>query len=192
MIIHDFPAAWGKTRTDEFRAAVKAQDKVKIAADTTTDAANLVQFTRKTVTDQLTQNPDVKAFWFTFDTTGQVGGQVVAAKYAGKTFPDRPLVSTFHADLGTLDLMRQGAIDFTSEVNYDASVWMGMDQIASHWARETEISKENQPELPGRRRPVHLLDHRQDEPAPEGRVRRPEVGRARRTSSPSGPRSTAS
>ena len=40
-----------------------------------TDAANLVQFTRKTVTDQLTQNPDVKAFWFTFDTTGQVGGQ---------------------------------------------------------------------------------------------------------------------
>jgi hypothetical protein len=57
-------------------------------------------------------------------------------------------VSTFHADLGTLDLMRQGAIDFTSEVNYDASVWMGMDQIASHWARQTEISKENQPSYP--------------------------------------------
>ena len=148
VIIHDFPAAWGKTRTDEFRKAVEGQDKIKIAADTTTDAANLVQFTRKTVTDQLTQNPDVKAFWFTFDTTGQVGGQVVASKYAGKKFPDRPLVTTFHADLGTLDLMRQGAIDFTSEVNYDASVWMGMDQIASHWARDTEISKENQPDWP--------------------------------------------
>jgi hypothetical protein len=44
--------------------------------------------------------------------------------------------------------MRQGAIDFTSEVNYDASVWMGMDQLAEHWARDTEISKENQPKYP--------------------------------------------
>lgn len=148
VIIHDFPAAWAKTRTDEFRKAVEGQGEVKIAADTTTDAANLVQFTRKTVTDQITQNPDVKAFWMTFDTTGQVGGQVVASKYAGKEFPDRPLVTTFHADLGTLDLMRQGAIDFTSEVNYDASVWMGLDQIASHFARGTEISKENQPNWP--------------------------------------------
>lgn len=146
VIIHDFPAAWAKVRTDQFRKAVKEDPRgVKIAANTVTDAANLVQFTRKTVTDQITQYPKAKLYWFTFDTTGQVGGQVLASKYAGKQPPDRPYVATFHADLGTLDLMRQGAIDFTSEANYDAAVWIAADQLVEHWARHTEISKENQP-----------------------------------------------
>jgi ABC-type sugar transport system substrate-binding protein len=149
VIDHDFPAAWAKTRTDQLRAALKAQSTVKSIADTTTDATNLVQFTRKTVTDQITQHPDVKAFWMAFDTVGQVAGQVVAAKYKGKTFPDRPLVVTFHADLGTLDLMRKGDIDFTSEVNYDAGVWIGIDNMAELFARKTPMMQENQPSYPG-------------------------------------------
>jgi ABC-type sugar transport system substrate-binding protein len=149
IIDHDFPAAWAKTRTDQLRAGLKAQSTIKSIADTTTDATNLVQFTRKTVTDQLTQHPDVKAFWMAFDTVGQVGGQVVAAKYKGKTFPDRPLVVTFHADLGTLDLMRKGDIDFTSEVNYDAGVWIGIDNMAELFARKTPMMQENQPSYPG-------------------------------------------
>jgi ABC-type sugar transport system substrate-binding protein len=148
IIDHDFPASWAKTRTDQLRNALKTDSSVKLVADTTTDAANLVQFTRKTVTDQLTQHPDVKAFWMAFDTVGQVGGQVVAAKYKGKTFPDRPLVATFHADLGTLDLMRKGDIDMTSEANYDAGVWIGIDQLAEFFTRQKEPSKENQPTYP--------------------------------------------
>ncbi len=148
VIIQDFPAAWGSTRTDQFRAAVKDQDAVKIAADYQTDAATLVPFTRKAVADNLTKNPDAKALWFTFDTTGQVGGQVVQSKFPGKKFPDRPLVATFHADLGTLELMRKGAIDITSEVNYDAGAWIGVDQMAEFFARDTELSKDNQPSYP--------------------------------------------
>jgi len=149
VAIQDFPAKWGSTRTDQFRTAVKGQSALKIAADYETDAANLVPFTRKSVTDQLTKNPNLGAYWFTFDTTGQVGGQVIKSKFGSKTFPDRPLVSTFHADLGTLDLMRQGAIDITSEVNYDAAAWMGIDQIAENFARGTAPSKANQPNWPG-------------------------------------------
>jgi ABC-type sugar transport system substrate-binding protein len=149
IIDHDFPAGWAKTRTDALRTALKGQSTIKSIADTTTDATNLVQFTRKTVTDQLTQHPDVKAFWMAFDTVGQVGGQVVAAKYKGKTFPDRPLVATFHADLGTLDLMRTGAIDMTSEVNYDAGVWIGIDNMAEFFARQTPMMQDNQPDYPG-------------------------------------------
>ena len=97
----------------------------------------------------LTANPDVKAFWFTFDTTGQVGGQVITAKFPGKAFPDKPLVATFHADLGTLDLMAKGNIDVTSEANYDAASWIALDQLASAWAYGTEISKVEQPIYPG-------------------------------------------
>jgi len=149
VAIQDFPAKWGSTRTDQFRQAVKGQDAVKISADYETDAANLVPFTRKSVTDQLTKNPNLGAYWFTFDTTGQVGGQVIASKFQGKEFPNRPLVSTFHADLGTLDLMRQGDIDITSDVNYDAAAWMGIDQIAEKFARGTEPNKANQPQWPG-------------------------------------------
>lgn len=148
VAIQDFPAAWGATRTDAFRKDVKGQDAVKITADYQTDAANLVPFTRKAVADNLTKNPDLKAYWFTFDTTGQVGGQVIQAKYPGKQFPDRPLVTTFHADLGTIELMRKGAIDVTSDVNYDAASWMGIDQMAEFFARGTEPSKENQPDWP--------------------------------------------
>jgi ABC-type sugar transport system substrate-binding protein len=148
VAIQDFPAKWGSTRTDQFRQAVKGQSAIKIVADYETDAANLVPFTRKAVSDQLTKNPNLGAYWFTFDTTGQVGGQVIASKYKGKTFPNRPLVATFHADLGTLDLMRQGDIDVTSDVNYDAAAWMGVDQTAEFFARGTEPSKENQPNWP--------------------------------------------
>jgi ABC-type sugar transport system substrate-binding protein len=149
VIIHDFPARWASARTDTLRSAIKGQSKIKTLANTTTDAATLVQFTRKTVGDQITQYPDAKAYWFSFDTTGQVGGQVLSSKYKGKTFPDRPLVATHHADLGTLDLMRKGEIDVTSEANYDAASWIAMDQLAEFWGRGTAISKDNQPQYPG-------------------------------------------
>jgi len=149
IAVHNFPAKWGSVRTEQLEKAVEEQSKIKIADNTVTDAANLVPFTRSTVTTQITQNPDLKAFWFTFDTTGQVGGQVIASKYAGKEFPERPLVATFHGDLSTLSLMEQGAIDMTSEVNYDAAVWEGIDGIAQELAREEPMSKENQPSYPG-------------------------------------------
>lgn len=148
IAIQDFPAAWGSTRTDQFREAVKGQDKIKIAADYQTDAATLVPFTQKAVADNITKNPNLKGYWFTFDTTGAVGGQVIQSKFKGKEPPDRPIVFTFHADLGTLELMEKGAIDVTSEVNYDSAAWMGIDQMAEFFARGTEPSKENQPKFP--------------------------------------------
>ncbi|MDO8187833.1 substrate-binding domain-containing protein [Conexibacter sp. JD483] len=148
IAVHDFPAGWARTRTDALRDALRSQSKVKITADTVTDGANLVPFTRKTVADQITQNPDLKTFWVSFDTAGQVTGQVVTSRYKGRAFPDRPLVVTFHADLGTIELMRKGDIDMTSEVNYDAGVWIGADNLAEFFARRTPMMQENQPTYP--------------------------------------------
>jgi len=148
IAIHNFPALWGSERTKQLTKAVSAQSKVKIGANVVTDAANLVPFTRTTVTNQITQNPNLKAYWFTFDTTGQVGGGVLAAKYAGKEFPNRPLVLTFHGDHATLALMRKGEIDMVSEVNFDAAVWEGIDGIAQELARKQPMKKENQPTYP--------------------------------------------
>ena len=147
--VADFPTLWASARTDTLRTAVAAQDKVTIAVKSTTDATNLVEGTRKTVTDEITANPDLKAFWFAFDSAGQAGAQAVLAKFPGKTFPDKPMVVTFHADLSTSDLIRAGAVDAVSDVPYDASGWIATDQMAEFVARKTPMSPEAQPEYPG-------------------------------------------
>jgi ABC-type sugar transport system substrate-binding protein len=147
--VHDFPAPWAKLRTDQLRAALKTNTDVKIADDVQTDAANLVAGTQKTVTDQLTQNPDLKAFWFAFDTAGQAGGPVIANKFKGKVFPDRPLIATMHADIGTTDLMRKGDIDVALDVNYDAASWVAVDNLLQYWATKQPMEQNPQPSYPG-------------------------------------------
>lgn len=149
LAIHDYPAPWAKVRTDVLKEKVKKNPKIDIVADTQTDATQLLDFTKKTVADQLTANPNIKGFWFSFDATGQAGGPVIAQKYPGKKFPERPLIATFHADLGTQALMRKDQIDLVVDSNYDAATWMGVDALYQYFARDTEIPDEPQPEWPG-------------------------------------------
>jgi ribose transport system substrate-binding protein len=149
IAVHDYPAQWATARTDTLKAAVKGDSKLKISTTSITDATNLVEGTRKTVSDQLTANPDLKAFWFAFDSAGQAGGPAIQAKDPGKSFPDKPLVATFHADLGTVELMRSGAIDVVSDWPYDASAWVAADQLAEFLARKKAFSKSPRPVYPG-------------------------------------------
>jgi len=148
VAVHDFPAPWASARTEQLKEMIGGTN-VKIAATSVTDAANLVQGTRKTVTDQLTENPDLKGFWFAFDSAGQAGALAVDAKFKGKEFPDRPYVVTFHGDLGTQELMRQGAIDAVVDVNYDAAGWIAVDQLAEHVARDAEFDPSPAPDYNG-------------------------------------------
>lgn len=149
LIIQDYPAPWAADRTEVLKAKVKEEPDIEIVADTQTDATQLLEYTRKTVSDQLTQNKDVDAFWFAFDATGQAGGPVIAKAYPGKKFPDRPLIATFHADLGTQALMRQDQIDLVVDSNYDAAVWMAYDALAQYFARDKPFDTTPQPEYPG-------------------------------------------
>jgi ABC-type sugar transport system substrate-binding protein len=168
VIVHNFPSRWGAERTEQFEDAVAEQDKIKIADNVTTNAADLVPFTEKTVTTEVTQYPDAAAYWFTFDTTGQVGGGVISSKYPGKEFPDKPLVATFHGDLSTLGLMAQGDIDITSEVNYDMASLISLDGIAQELAREEQMSQENQPEFPVIGQPLTYAVVTKEDLPPEG------------------------
>ena len=108
---------------------------MKISLAATTDPTNLIAGTQKIVSDALTADPSVKAIWVDFDTAGQAAGQVVASKYAGKTFPNKPLVVTFHADPSSQVLMRSGGIDAVVDNNYDATAWELADATAQHFAR---------------------------------------------------------
>jgi ABC-type sugar transport system substrate-binding protein len=149
LIIQDYPAPWAADRTEVLKDKVSKASDIEIVADTQTDATQLLEYTRKTVSDQLTQHKDVDAFWFAFDATGQAGGPVIAKAYPGKKFPERPLIATFHADLGTQALMRQDQIDIVVDSNYDAAVWMAYDALAQHFARDKPFDLKPQPEYPG-------------------------------------------
>lgn len=149
LAIQDYPAPWAKNRTDVLKDKVQGDRDITIVSDTQTDATQLLEFTKKNVSDQLTKDPDIDAFWFSFDATGQAGGPVVAQRNAGKEFPERPLITTFHADLGTQALMRKGQIDLVVDSNYDAATWMGIDALLQHWARGKEFDTTPQPAYPG-------------------------------------------
>jgi ribose transport system substrate-binding protein len=150
IAVADYPATWASARTDQLKQAVKESGgKVKIAATSVTDATNLVQGTQKTVTDQLTQNPGLKGYWFAFDSAGQAGGPAIQAKFGGEMFPDKPWVVTFHADLGTQDLIRRGVIDAVVDVPYDAAGWVAVDQAAEFFGRRKAFDKSPDPDYGG-------------------------------------------
>jgi ABC-type sugar transport system substrate-binding protein len=130
----NYPASWAQQRTAQLNKVVAGDPNLKIAQKATTDPTNLIAGTQKTVTDELTADPNLRAIWADFDTAGQAAGQVIASKYAGKSFPDRPLLVTFHADPSTQTLMRSGAIDAVVDVNYDATAWELVDAIVDHYA----------------------------------------------------------
>ena len=137
----DYPAPWAQARTAQLKAMVAANQKFKITVNATTDPTNLIAGTQKTVSDALTADPSLKAIWVSFDTAGQAAGQVVASRYAGKKFPDKPLVVTFHADPSTQGLMKSGAIDVVVDNNYDATAWQLADAVAQFLARKKAFPK---------------------------------------------------
>ena len=149
LAVVDFALPSIHARTVVLDELLKDQPKIDVVARVDTDGANLVPGTRKQTSDIMTANPDLKAFWYAFDTAGQAGAPVVAQAFPGKEFPDRPLVTTFHADLGTIELMRQGLIDEVLDVNYDASSWMAIDSLSQFFARDTPFDQDPSPDYPG-------------------------------------------
>ncbi|MBM3676845.1 MAG: sugar ABC transporter substrate-binding protein [Actinobacteria bacterium] len=130
ILLIDYPAPWAQDRSTQLTALVGSTPALKIVSKKTTNPADLVAGTQKDVSDVLTANPDIKAVWVDFDVAGAVAGGAIAQKFAGKKFPDRPLLVTFHADPSTQDLIKSGAIDVVVENNWDATAWEVADAAA--------------------------------------------------------------
>ena len=135
IAVANYPAPWATARTAQLATSTKGTS-VKTVATSTTDPTNLVQGTQKWVSDTLTANPSLKAFWFAFDSAGQAGGQVVASKAASGS---APAVFTFHADPSTQVLMRKGAITEVVDVNYDVTAWEVVNALVEFEARHTPL-----------------------------------------------------
>jgi ABC-type sugar transport system substrate-binding protein len=135
VLLSDYPALYGKLRTGGLKNAIKGTN-FKIAATTQPDFANVVVSTRQQVTSMVQQNPDAKVYWLSVEAAIQPAAQAMSAATGGKHYPDAPLVVTFHADLSTLDLIRQGLVDAVSENQYPASAWVAVDSAAEYFARK--------------------------------------------------------
>lgn len=137
IMLIDYPAPWAQERSAQLRDVVAGDDALRIAVRLTTNPSDLVGGTQKDVADALTANPDLRAVWIDFDVAGAVAGKAVQMANQGESFPEKPLVATFHADPSTQSLMRDGAIDVVVDNNYDATAWQVADAVAEHFARGT-------------------------------------------------------
>lgn len=150
MIDQIFPLAeWGVVRNIGMQSVLKNHPSVKIVASPQANSANLVQGTTTTISALLSQYPQTKVVWITFDGTVSGAAQAIQAKYAGQTFPNAPLLVTFYADPQTDQLISQGVVSAAVNVQLQACSWIAVDQLAQYFARKTPLSPDVRPNYSG-------------------------------------------
>lgn len=139
MAISTFSQVWaGKARSDDLYADLKGTG-IEVVDEHVSDLANQIADARQSITSQLTAFPDVDALYGTANYTVPVMGQLVAQRYKNADFPDRPLVVGYLDDLVNLDAIRKGQADAIATMRLDAASYVGIDQLAQHFARGTDL-----------------------------------------------------
>jgi ABC-type sugar transport system substrate-binding protein len=143
--IHTFTQIYAVAqREDALKRQIEGTN-IEIADTHQTDLANGVEDTTRAAETQIQGNPDLKALWG--DINFHIPGFAIAMQrhFAGKSFPDRPLVVGFFGDRLNLQQIRSGLADAVVEAPLEANGWIVVDQIAENLARGTEIEDGMQP-----------------------------------------------
>lgn len=119
--------------------------KVTIAGKFDADATNLVAGAQQAVSASFNGNSNIKAYYLTFSGSELGAAKAMQVLRPGKQFPDRPLITTFYANLPTIDLIRSGQVDAATENSSEFVAYVAMDQLAEMWTRHTQISQEPRP-----------------------------------------------
>ena len=185
----NYPASWAQQRTAQLNKVVAGDPNLKITEKATTDPTNLIAGTQKTVTDELTADPNLKAIWARLrhrrpggrpGHREQVPGQVVPGPAAARDVPRRPE----HPDADAQRCDRRGRRRQLRRHGVGARR-RGRRALRS---QQAVAQVHRRQVVPRHRRPGHLPDRDAAEPAAEGHVRRAERRRRHATSSPSGRR----
>jgi ribose transport system substrate-binding protein len=144
IIAQGFTAPWSSLRLGPLTTSVKGTN-MSIVAHPEADATNLVQGTETQIAALLTQYPNTKAVWITFDTAVTGAAQAISAKYPGKQFPQRPLLVSFYAQAPFLQLIREGQLDALAAGSIAWTSWVAMDQLAEHFGHNVPLSKNPEP-----------------------------------------------
>ncbi|MGI8633736.1 MAG: sugar ABC transporter substrate-binding protein [Solirubrobacterales bacterium] len=129
--------------------------------------------TKKQVKEVLTDNSDIKAFYHYYGPAATITGKTLGEEgIKAKGFPEKPLVLAWNGDTTVLEGMRKGQIDAITDVAYEGTVWVGLDQLAQEVARNKELPPEPRP-----RYPITFLEPELITPEvipPKGEYRKPE------------------
>lgn len=140
MAISTFSQVWaGKARSDDLYTDLEGTN-ISVVDEHVSDLANQIADARQLVTSQLTAFPNVDALLGTANYTVPVMGQLVAQRFPGKDFPDRPLVIGYLDDLINLDAIRKGQVDAIATMRLDAASYVAIDQLAQLFARGTPLN----------------------------------------------------
>ena len=145
LLVQTFPADFAKTRVGALGSTIQGSN-IKIGSTFDADASNLVPGTQASVAAKLNSDPNIKGIWITFSSAELGAYQALQVKYPGKTYPDRPLLVTFYANLPAIDMIRKGQLDAASEDSLEWCEWVAMDQLAEYFARQKAPSTEPQPD----------------------------------------------
>ncbi len=139
IAISTFSQVWaGKQRSDDLYADLEGTG-VTVVDEHVSDLANQIADARQSVTSQLTAYPEVDALLGTANYTVPVMGQLVAQRFGGADYPERPLIVGYLDDLVNLEAVRRGQVDAIATMRLDAPSYVAIDQLAQHFARGYEL-----------------------------------------------------
>src|SRR6201999_1957802 len=92
-------------------------------------------------------HPDAKAVTMVFSTAEIGASQALTQRFgAGKTYPARPLLTTYYANLPVIDMIRKGQLDAAAENPLEWTGWGAIDQLAEDFTRKTPSSTDERPD----------------------------------------------
>jgi ABC-type sugar transport system substrate-binding protein len=172
--VQTYAALWGESRTEALQEAAKKNSVLNIVSESSTDPANVVGSSEQATKAAITQYPELKLIWCSYNSAGQAAAQVLASEFPGKTFPERPMLLTFLPAPEQFEAMRAGILDGAANVNAQVSVWIGMDQLLQYFSGG-KMSEELAPEY-GKVGDLYTYDFVTPENVPpEGEKPAPEV-----------------
>lgn len=134
--------AWGAEREAALDRVIAGSD-FAVADIVDVDFADVVGTAADATNNWLSQFPDAKAIWLSFDLAALGAGPIIAD--LGEEPPARPLVLTFYANCITQDQVLSGGVDAVVEENLEWSAYVAMDQLAGFFADGTPLSDERRP-----------------------------------------------
>jgi ABC-type sugar transport system substrate-binding protein len=118
-----------KVRHDQLQKDLGSTN-VKIVATNQTDFTDPFGSVTTATNTVLNANPNLNGIWAATDFDIPAIASVMGQKYAGKNYPDRPLVVGFYGDLANLDALRKKEADAIVEVPLEATGYVAIDQYA--------------------------------------------------------------
>jgi ABC-type sugar transport system substrate-binding protein len=101
------------------------------------DLSDAVQDTLNTTRRTLQQNPDLAGVWTLCDFCLPLMAQEVRKAQGSDR---RTVVAGLYANPQAIEGIRNGTIDAVSDLPWQSSVWIGMDQVLHNLTRDTEIA----------------------------------------------------